>query len=106
MPDMTCVYKVAVLEYFATGEGQTVIIVSGTDETIESEINEFFRQGMTCMPPQEWLEESKQGNASPHQHEISVIKHFAPILWSKIEEHEQVSCECCSFSMRYHTNYA
>lgn len=49
MMEATDSYKVALVEYFATGDGHTVFIVAGNDKTIEKEIDEYFRRGMVSM---------------------------------------------------------
>ncbi|WP_064604279.1 hypothetical protein [Photobacterium sp. J15] len=105
---VTDFYKVAVVDYFATGEGRTVFIVTGNDKKIEDEIHEFFRIGIISMSPRAWLAEDKMGDKSEFRHEVDTIKSFAPMLWMQIQEIESESTlkGYCDYSMSHHTNYS
>lgn len=48
-------FYVGVSHYFATGEGFTIYVTSGSEEAIRKSIPESFHQGLTILTPSEWL---------------------------------------------------
>ncbi|MGF1790049.1 hypothetical protein L4D21_05500 [Photobacterium profundum] len=94
-------YKIAMVDYFATGEGHTFIVSTGSEAKIFQEIPKFLQQGMTSLTPDEWLEEEKKGADSSIHSDVEQIKKFAPTLWSCIARNPKVFCD---FSLHYHLN--
>ncbi|HBC3930434.1 TPA: hypothetical protein KD853_003579, partial [Vibrio parahaemolyticus] len=48
-------FYVGVSHYYATGEGVTIYVASGSEESIRESIPEYFHQGLTILTPSEWL---------------------------------------------------
>ena len=44
-------FYVGVSHYFATGEGFTIYVTSGSEEAIRKSIPEYFHQGLTILTP-------------------------------------------------------
>ncbi|MBF4436478.1 hypothetical protein ERJ77_18655, partial [Vibrio anguillarum] len=48
-------FYIGVSHYYATGEGLTMYVASGSEESIRAVIPEYFHLGLTILTPSEWL---------------------------------------------------
>lgn len=46
-------FYIGVSHYYAMGEGVTIYVASGSEESILAAIPEYFHQGLTILPPSE-----------------------------------------------------
>ncbi|SBS27201.1 hypothetical protein MSP8887_00570 [Marinomonas spartinae] len=100
-------FYVGVSRYFATGEGVTIYVASGSEESIRNAIPEYFRQGLTLLTPSDWIKAAGGDCVDEyHQSEAEVLKIYLPILWKQIEEIALGREFNLDFFMKYHFNYA
>lgn len=80
-------FYIGVSHYYATGEGLTIYVACGSEESIRAAIPEYFHLGLTILTPSEWLK-AAAGDCEDeyHQSEAEDLKTYLPILWKQIEE--------------------
>lgn len=100
-------FYVGVVHYFATGEGVTLYVASGSEKSIREAIPEYFLQGLTLLTPSDWLK-AADGNCIDkyHQSHAKILKAYLPILWKQIEEIALGRGCHLKFFMEHHFNYA
>jgi len=100
-------FYVGVSRYYATGEGVTIYIASGSKESICEAIPENFHQDLTLLTPSEWIK-AADGNFADecYQSDAEVFKTYLPILWKQIEEMALGRGCKLNFFMRHHINYS
>lgn len=80
-------FKVAVIDYYATGEGRYVFIKTGTEESIKKDVGDWLFQGADVYTVEQWREIDKvQSNGKYQPSNIDVLKTFAPILWESMNK--------------------
>ena len=100
-------FYVGVTRYFATGEGVTLYVVSGTEVSIREAIPEYFSQGLTILTPSAWLKAATGDCADEYiQSDAQAIKTNLPVLWKQIEELASGKGYQLDFFMKHHFNYA
>lgn len=100
-------FYVGVSRYFATGEGVTIYVATGSEESIREAIPEFFHRGLSLLSPSDWLK-AADGDCvdENHQSDAEAIKVYLPTLWKQIEEIAAGRACYLDFFMKYHFNYA
>lgn len=100
-------FYVGVSHYFATGEGCTIYVASGSEESIRKSIPEYFQRGLTILTPSEWLKAATRDcNDEYHRHVAEILKTYLPVLWKQIEERALERGCHLEFFMKHHFNYA
>ncbi len=99
-------FYVGVVYYFATGEGATLFVASGSEESIRESIPEYFQQEITLLTPSDWLKAANgNGDDDYHQSHAEILKAYLPLLWKQIEELALGRGCHLKFSMEHHFNY-
>lgn len=99
-------YYVGICRYFATGEGVTIYVASGSEESIKEAIPEFYLQGLTILTPTDWLKAAVgECTNEYHQSDAEVLKVYLPMLWKQIEEMALGRGCYPEFFMKHHSNY-
>ncbi|NOH19468.1 hypothetical protein [Vibrio cyclitrophicus] len=81
-------YRIAVIDYSATGEGRHIFIKTGTDESVRKEVGEWLYQGADVYTAEQWLELDKITTQSSDEQKakIDTLKFFAPALWQAMNQ--------------------
>ena len=100
-------FHVGVSHNYATGEGVTIYVASGSEESIRAAIPEYFHQGLTIWTPWEWLK-AADGDCEDEypQSDAEFLKTYLPVLWKQIEERASERGCYLDFFMKHHFNYA
>ena len=98
---------VGVCHYYATGEGCTIYVASGDEESIRESIPEYFHPGLVILTPSDWLK-AATGDCGDeyHQSYAKIFRTNLPELWHQIEERALGGGCHLEFFMRHHYNYA
>ncbi|WP_234942867.1 hypothetical protein, partial [Vibrio anguillarum] len=100
-------FYVGVSHYYATGEGVTIYVASGSEESIRKAIPEYFHQGLTLLTPSDWLKAADGDCVDEYyQSDAEVLKAYLPMLWKQIEERALERGCYLEFFMKHHFNYA
>ncbi|CUB04068.1 hypothetical protein [Marinomonas fungiae] len=100
-------FYIGVSRYFATGEGVTIYVATGSEESIRKAIPEFFHHGLSLLSPSDWLKAAEGGCVDEYlQADAEAIKVYLPMLWKQIEEIAKGRACHLDFFMKYHFNYA
>lgn len=100
-------FYVGVSRYYATGEGVTIYIASGSKESIIEAIPEYYHQGLTLLTPSDWLKAaSGDGVDECYQSDAEAFKTYLPMLWKQVEEIALGRGCRLDFFMKHHFNYA
>ncbi|HBH7879385.1 TPA: hypothetical protein KDX61_002958 [Vibrio parahaemolyticus] len=100
-------FYIGVSHYYATGEGVTIYVASGSEESIRAAIPEYFHQGLTILTPTDWLKAAAGDCVDEyHQSDAEVLKTYLPALWKQIEERALERGCYLDFFMKHHFNYA
>lgn len=99
-------FYVGVCHYFATGEGVTIYVASGSEESIRNAIPEYYLQGITLLTPSDWLKAAEDCVDKNHKWHAKVLKDYLPMLWKQIEEMALDRGCYLKFFMEHHFNYA
>ena len=100
-------FYIGVSHYYATGEGVTIYVASGSEESVRESIPEYYHQGLTILTPSDWLK-AADGDCKDecHQSDAEVLKTYLPVLWKQIEERAVERGGYLNFFMKHHFNYA
>ena len=80
-------FYVGVCRYFATGEGLTIYVASGSEESIRKVIQEYFHQRLTILTPSDWLKAANGDSFGEYEKSHTrILKMNLPLLWKQIEE--------------------
>lgn len=100
-------FYIGISRYYATGEGATIYIASGSKESIFKEIPEYFHQDLTLLTPSDWLKAASGDCVNEYYHsDAEALKTYLPILWKQIEEIALGRGCHLNFFMKHHFNYA
>ncbi|MCC3857340.1 hypothetical protein IB289_13160 [Vibrio parahaemolyticus] len=100
-------FYVGVSHYYATGEGVTIYVASGTEESIRKAIPEYYHQGLTLLTPSDWVKAADGDCVDEYyQSAAEVLKTYLPVLWKQIEERALERGCYLEFFMKHHFNYA
>ena len=98
---------IGVSHYYATGEGVTIYVASGSEESVWESIPEYFHQGLTILTPSDWLKAAAGDCKDEYQQsDAEVLKTYLPVLWKQIEERALERGCYLDFFMKHHFNYA
>jgi hypothetical protein len=100
-------FYVGVSHYFATGEGCTIYVASGSEESIRKSIPEYFHRELTILTPSQWLK-AATGDCDNeyHQYHAEILKAYLPELWKQIAARALERGCHLEFFMKHHFNYA
>ncbi|MFP8966452.1 hypothetical protein ACKC9G_07750 [Pokkaliibacter sp. CJK22405] len=100
-------FYVGVVRYFATGEGVTIYVASGSEESIRKAIPEYFLPLLVLLTPTDWLKAADGDCADKnHQSHAKVLQTYLPKLWNQIEE-KALGRDCLlNFFMKHQFNYS
>ncbi|MFA0061780.1 hypothetical protein AB4370_18475 [Vibrio cyclitrophicus] len=81
-------FKIAVIDYSATGEGRHIFIKTGTDESLREKVGKWLYQGADIYTVEQWLELDKVAlqNNSELKAKVEILKSFAPVLWNAMNQ--------------------
>ncbi|WP_318493202.1 hypothetical protein [Photobacterium leiognathi] len=80
-------FLIGVSHYYATGEGVTVYVASGNEETIRKKIPEYYHPGLIILSPPDWVQVANGDNTSEkYLSGVAVLKTYLPVLWEQIEQ--------------------
>lgn len=100
-------FYVGVSHYFATGEGVTLYVASGSEETIRDYIPEYFHKGLTLLTPSEWLIVANSDSSDEYQQsDADLLQYHLPVLWKQIEELALGRGCHLEFTMTHRFNYS
>lgn len=100
-------FYIGVMHYFATGEGVTLYVVSGNEDSIKEAIPEYFHRVLVILTPSDWLKAADGDCVDEYQkYKAEVLKAHLPLLWKQIEEMASGREFNLEFFMKYHFNYA
>jgi hypothetical protein len=100
-------FYVGISTYYSIGEGCTIYVASGSEESIRKSIPEYFHRGLTILTPAEWLKvASGECEDEYHQYNTEILQASLPILWKQIEERALGRGGHIEFFMKHHFNYA
>ncbi|EJL6383365.1 MULTISPECIES: hypothetical protein [Vibrio] len=100
-------FYVGVSQYYATGEGCTIYVASGSEESIRQAIPQYFHQGLTILTPSEWLKAaSGECEDEYHQSDAEILETHLPMLWEQIKERALERGCHIDFVMKHHFNYS
>lgn len=100
-------FYVGVCHYFATAEGCTIYVASGSKESIRKSIPTYFHPGLVILTPPEWLKAATGDYGDEyHQSHAEIFKTNLPELWHQIEERALGRGCHLEFFMKHHFNYA
>lgn len=92
-----------VSQYYATGEGVTIYVASGNEQSIRNSIPEYFHPGLIILEASDWLKVANGDEICDGcQSAVNAIKVYLPILWKQIEAG---ACQIDVF-MKFHFNQA
>lgn len=100
-------FYIGVVQYFATGEGVTIYVASGSEESIRSEIPEYYHKILILLTPSDWLKAlNGESFGEYEQSKAEALKVCLPQLWKQIEE-IAIGRGCyLEFYMKHHFNYS
>lgn len=77
-------FYIGVSHYYATGEGVTIYVASGSEESVRESIPEYYHQGLTILTPSDWLK-AAAGDCKDeyHQSDAEVLKTYLPTTWKR-----------------------
>jgi hypothetical protein len=106
MSEVNMIY-VGVCHYYATGEGVTIYVACGSEESIRKSIPEYFHQGLTLLSPSDWVKAHNGDTFDEHyQSNAQVLKTYLPVLWKQIEERALKNGPHMDFFMQHYFNYS
>ncbi|MGF1719076.1 hypothetical protein L4D20_03420 [Vibrio kyushuensis] len=81
-------FKVVVIDYYASGEGRRVFIKTGSESHIKEEVGDWFYQGAEAFTVQKWLEIDKDtcDSSNDEGSNLETLKMFAPVLWDAMNQ--------------------
>lgn len=98
-------FFIGMVDYYATGEGCTIYVASGTEDSIREAIPDYFHPSLMILTPSAWVQAAVEPDDQQRQRYVEILKTSLPALWKQIEERASGRGPDVTFFFHHHYNY-